>query len=461
MVFSLVCGGCSQSDQTTAAKTDAATTEQLAEEAYVYALPILMSYKTMYQYSIAKGPNYKAPFNVLKNTARVYGPKDTTVISANSDTPYSLLWMDLRAEPIVLSIPKIEAKRYFVAQTQDLSTYLLPYIGSRTTGNDGGTFMVTGPNWKGEQPKGIDKVIPSETDFAFTVYRTQLFNADDLTNVEKVQAGYKVQTLSSYLGKAAPPTAPKLDFPDWGDQKDPGKNFIEYLNFCLQFITPDAQDKAMWAKLAPIGVGPGKAYDFDKLPADQQAAVAKGVESASNKITEASKKATDTAGQTREGYKHDWLYRAVITKMGWGANVPKEASYPILRTDANGDMLDASKHNYTLTFENGKLPPVKAFWSVTMYDGKSQLMIENSINRYLLNSTMLDTMKKGDDGSITLYFQKDSPGKDLEANWLPAANGPFYMLMRVYWPNTAFLDGSWKLPAIQTAKYLLSRRPSN
>ena len=174
MVVSLVSGGWSQSDQ-----TDAAKTEKLAEEAYVYALPILMSYKTMYQYSIAKGPNFKAPFNELKNTARVYGPKDTTVISANSDTPYSLLWMDLRAEPIVLSFPKIEAKRYFVAQTQDLSTYLLPYIGSRATGNDGGTFMVTGPSWKGKQPKGIDKLIPSQTDFAFTVYRTQLFNADD------------------------------------------------------------------------------------------------------------------------------------------------------------------------------------------------------------------------------------------------------------------------------------------
>ena len=456
MTASIVNTGCSTSseNETSTGTASAADMQALAEEAYIYAFPILMSYKTMYQYSVEPGtPNYKAPFNELKNTARVYGPQDTTVITANSDTPYSLLWSDLRAEPIVLTIPGIEAKRYFVAQTQDLSTYLLPYIGSRTTGNKGGTYMITGPDWKGGKPEGIDMMIPSETDFAFTVYRTQLFNPGDLDSVKKIQAGYKVQTLSSYLGKPAPAAAPKLDFPDWGDQKEPGNDFIGYLNFCLQYITPDAEDKAMWEKLAPIGVGAGKVFDYAKLPADQQATIAKGVKAASKQIIDATPQYADAiTGQTRENYKHNWLYRAVVTKMGWGANDPHEASYPLLQVDGDDNKLDASQHNYTMTFAKGKLPPVKAFWSLTMYDGKTQLMINNPINRYLLNSPMLPDMQMGADGSLTLYIQKDSPGKELEANWLPAPNGPFYVLLRLYWPEEAFLNKSWKAPAVQIVK---------
>lgn len=426
----------------------------LTEEAYVYAFPILMSYKTLYQYSVDdKNPNFKAPFNQIKNTARVYGPQDTSVISANSDTPYSLLWTDLRAEPVVLTIPKIEKKRYFVAQTQDLSTYLLPYIGSRTTGNDGGVYMITGPDWTGDKPDGVDMLIPSRTQFAFTVYRTQLFNPDDLKNVTDIQAGYKVQTLSDYLGKDAPPAAAGIDFPGWGDQKEPGKDFIELLNFNLQFITPDDTERALWDKLASIGVGPDKAFEFDKLTPDQQAAMEAGVTAAAKKIVDGTPQYADAiTGQTRANYKHNWLYRAVVTKMGWGANDPHEASYPLIQVDGNGDKLDGGKNNYTISFDKGALPPVNAFWSLTMYDGKSQLMIDNKLNRYLLNSPMLDDLVKGDDGSLTLYLQKDSPGAELEANWLPAPNGPFYMLLRLYWPKETFLKGDWKVPPVQIAK---------
>ncbi|NND15143.1 MAG: DUF1254 domain-containing protein, partial [Eudoraea sp.] len=404
---------------------------QLTEEAYIYAMPILMSYKTMYMYSVdEKSSQYKAPFNQLMNTHRVYGPKDVAVISANSDTPYSLLWTDLRAEPIVLSFPEIEKGRYFVAQTQDLSTYLLPYIGSRTTGNDGGTYMITGPDWKGENPEGIDMLIPSTSQFAFTVYRTQLFNSEDLTNVEKVQEGYKVQTLSDFLGTDAPIAPPKIEFPDWKNQKEPGDDFISYLNFCLQFINPDETEKALLEKLAPLGVGAGTGFNLKSLPAEQQQAISAGVKSAKQKIIDSSNKyAQLMAGQTSENYDHDWLWRAYVTKMGWGANDPTEASYPLIETDGSGAKLDASKNNYTITFEQGKLPPVNAFWSLTMYDGTSQLMIENPINRYLLNSTMLSEMKKNPDGSLTLYLQYEAPEKGLGNNWLPAPNGSFYMLL--------------------------------
>ena len=432
---------------------DTKNNQALVEEAYIYGLPIVMSYKTMYAYAIdSKGPNFKAPFNQIKNTARVYGPEDTAVVSANSDTPYSLLWMDLRAEPVVLTVPKIDKKRYYSVMLQDLGTYLIPYIGSRTTGSDGGSYLMTGPAWKGEKPKGIDQVMKSETDFLFAVYRTQLFNAADLDNVKKVQTGYKVQTLSEFLGTKAPAAAPTLDFPVWDEEEATGNNFIAYLNFLLAHVTPDATEKALWEKLAPIGVAPGKAFDYAKLSAEQQKAISAGVASAKDKIKTRVSAIVVLAGQTEADYNHDWLKRAAITQMGWGANDPKEASYPQFQKDGDGNPLDASKGNYTLTFAKGQQPPVKAFWSLTMYDGKTQLMIDNPIKRYLLNSPMIPNMKMGDDGSLTLYIQKDSPGKDLEGNWLPAPDGPFYMLMRLYWPKEAFLKGTWEVPAVQKAK---------
>ena len=199
-------------------------------------------------------------------------------------------------------------------------------------------------------------------------------------------------------------------------------------------------------------MGPGKAFDYAELSTDQQAAIENGVEAASQTIVDTTPKYADAiTGQTRKNYKHDWLYRAIVTKMGWGANDPHEASYPLLQVDGDGDHLDASRRNYTITFAEGKLPPVKAFWSLTMYGGKSQLMIENPINRYLINSPMLPDLTTGADGSLTLYLQKDSPGRGLEANWLPAPNGPFYMLLRLYWPEEAFLNKTWMVPAIEKA----------
>ena len=195
--------------------------------------------------------------------------------------------------------------------------------------------MIAGPAWKGDKPEGIDKVIPSRTDFTFTVYRTQLFSPEDLENVTNIQAGYQVQTLSEFLGEATPAAAPEIDFPAWGDQKEPGNDFIRYLNFCLQYITPDDVEKALWEKLAPIGVGPGKAFDYSRLSADQQAAIAAGVKAAGQKIIDATPQYADAiTGQTRENYEHNWLYRAVVTKMGWGANDPREASYPLSRSMA-------------------------------------------------------------------------------------------------------------------------------
>src|SRR5437016_2316859 len=213
-----------------AADITPAEAKAIAEEGFIYGLPIVMNYAVMYEYAVDKNSGqYKAPFNQINNEARVFTYKDTAVVTPNSDTPYSILWLDLRAEPIVLSVPAVDKARYFSVMLCDGNTFNYGYIGSRATGSDAGDYLVVGPNWQGTTPPGIKKVFQSSTQFSAAAYRTQLFNAADMPNVEKVQAGYKVQTLSAYLKQPAPPAASAIDFPKI-DTELVKKNFFEYLD---------------------------------------------------------------------------------------------------------------------------------------------------------------------------------------------------------------------------------------
>src|SRR6476469_3708040 len=197
-----------------AADLTPAETKAIAEEGFIYGLPIVMNYGVMYEYSVDKNSGqYKAPFNQIKNEARVFTYKDTAVVTPNSDTPYSLAWLDLRAEPMVLSMPAVEKSRYYSVMLCDGNTFNYGYIGSRATGSEPGNYMIVGPDWKGDTPVGIKKVFHSTTQFSLAVYRTQLFNPADMPNVVKVQSGYKVQPLSAFLEQPAPPAAPAIDFP--------------------------------------------------------------------------------------------------------------------------------------------------------------------------------------------------------------------------------------------------------
>lgn len=437
-------------------------TKDIGEEGFIYGLPIVMNYSVMYDYAVDKDSGqFKAPFNEIKNEARVYTYKDTAVITPNSDTPYSFVWMDLRAEPIILSVPKVEKNRYYSVQLQDGNTFTYGYIGSRATGNEAGDYMVVGPDWKGEAPKGIKKVFRSTTQFSLAAYRTQLFGPDDIDNVRLVQAGYNVQPLSSYLGTAAPPPAPVIDFPKI--DKDLMKaHFFEYLDFALQFAPPGEDEKEIRAKLAQIGVGAGKSFDFHELPLGHRLEVGLGMKQGGKKIDKfLASYPKDINGWKlaswfgdRAFYKGNWLLRAAGAKAGIYGNIAKEATYPITRVDGEGKRLDGSKANYTLTFAKGEYPPVNAFWSVTMYDGKTQLLIKNPINRYLINSPMLPELKKNKDGSLTIFIQAESPGAEKEPNWLPAPDGPIYLAMRLYWPKIEAPsvlppgDGSWQPPGI-------------
>ncbi len=460
---------------TQAAKKDAAAgipapaiaeVKAIAEEGFVYGLPLVMNYGVMHEFVIDKNSGqYKAPFNAINNQHRVFTYEDTAIPTPNSDTPYSMAWLDLRAEPVVISVPAVDPKRYYSIMLNDGNTFNYGYIGSRATGSEAGDYLIAGPRWKGETPPGIKKVFNSTTDFSLAVFRTQLIDAKDMPNVEAVQAGYKVQPLSAFLNQPAPPAAAAVDWPKF--DKDLVKTeFFDYLDLALQFAPAGPEEEAIRAKLASIGIGPGKKFAFKDLSLEHKAAILLGMKEGDKKVTE--KVASlgkhingwnvSSAFGDRAFYNGDWLLRAAAARAGIYGNDAVEAMYPMTKTLADGTVLDGSKHNYTLTFAKDQFPPVNAFWSVTMYDAKNQLLVKNPINRYLINSPMMSGMKKDKDGSLTLYVQKDSPGKDKEANWLPAPDGEIYLVMRLYWPKDtppSILpagEGTWQPPALQVAK---------
>ena len=441
-----------------AAPSTAQDEKQIAEEAYIYAFPMLMNYGTMYEYAIDENSGqYKAPFNQIFNEANVFTPKDTAIVTPNSDTPYSFLWMDLRAEPLVLCVPEVEKGRYYSVQLVDMYTFNYAYIGSRATGNGAGCYVVAGPNWKGDPPSGVRKVLRSETEFSLAGYRTQLFGPADMQNVKKIQAGYRVQALSAFLKQPAAPAAPAITWPKFDKKLTMEEQPFSYLNFLLQFCPLVPEETALRARFAKIGIEAGKPFDVSPTSLWTRLELKLAVLGGFEKI----KKGREHFGSTVNGwrvalsgigdratYKGDWLQRAVVAAAGIYANTPVEAVYPILATDSEGSKPDGAKHRYTLTFPAGGLPPVNAFWSVTMYDAKTQLLVANPIDRYLINAPMLPSLAKNADGSLTLYLQKDSPGKDKESNWLPAPDGPIYLVMRLYWPKPDALERKWKPPAV-------------
>ncbi len=314
---------------------------------------------------------------MLHNEARVYSPKDTAVSTPNSDTPYSFVQ----------------------------------------------------PGWSGDTPAGIGKVLRSETEFAFTIFRTQLFEPSDLANVEKVQAGYSVAPLSQHVGKTAPAPSSAINWPA-ADAQMFGTDFPKYLNFLLQF-TPESAipepERGLRERFAKIDIGPGEPYDFSKLSAEHQAALTDAIKAATTRIAATAEHVGTTidgwqigaVAGSREFFGGNWALRAAGAKLGIYGNDANEATYPFTRNDVNGVPLDGSQHAYTLTFPADAMPPVNAFWLVTMYDGTTQLLIDNPIDRYLINSPMLPELKKNSDSSLTIYVQHRSPGKEKEANWLP------------------------------------------
>ncbi|MGA7224465.1 MAG: DUF1254 domain-containing protein [Candidatus Acidiferrales bacterium] len=451
-------GGSQQESQGGPGGLTSDETRQIAKDAYIYGFPIVTNYQTMHKQAIDLGnPDYRAPFNALTSSTNVATPDDKFVVTPNSDTPYSYLWLDLRAEPVVVTMPKIGKDRYYSGQLIDLYTFNFAYLGTRGFGNDGGVFIVAGPNWTGETPKGVIALLRPETEFAYVLFRTQLFDPADLGNVKKIQLGYKAEPLSKFLGQPAPKAASTVNWPKPTDNMLTSAALFPYVNFMLQFCPPNPSETVLMAGFAKLNIGAGKTFDFAKLPAEKQKAVNDGIADAENDLNALMKQingdqvfSSDMFG-TRAFLKGNYLYRYAGAKLGLYGNSGEEAIYFAYFVDANHTPLDASKTNYELNFPKGQLPPGRAFWSITMYDGKSQFLVANPLKRYLVNSTMLKSFKYDGDGSVTFYIQKSSPGPAEESNWLPVPDGPFYTILRVYMPAPGVADGSWKKPGMRPA----------
>lgn len=428
-----------------------------AKEAYIYGFPLVDSYRIQHSYFIdSNNPEYKGGWNEVHNTARVFTPDDKAIQSPNSDTPYSFVGADLRAGPIVLSVPEVEKDRYYSIQFIDWHTFNFAYVGSRATGHGEGKFLLAGPGWKGETPAGIKDIIRCETEFAFLLYRTQLFGPGDIDNVMKIQAGYKVEPLSSFTGTATPKSENAVFLtPLDRDEQKASVKFFELLDFVLRFCPVDPTETELRATFAKFGIRAGTPFKADSLSSEARKAVEQGISDAWKEFEAFKKAKLDTGAVasgdmvgTREYLKNNYLYRMAAAVLGIYGNSKQEAMYPVYFVDADLKPMIGINH-YSLRFPPGELPPVNAFWSLTLYTLPESLLSANPLNRYLINSPMLPGLKKDPDGGVTLYVQNASPGKDREANWLPAPAGPFFCAMRLYWPKDEALNGKWKAPPLK------------
>lgn len=433
----------------------------IVRDAYVYAYPLVLTDATLRQLTnFAAQPTGAAsahgPANRFNHARAFPTPDSRVVIRSNVDTLYSSATLDLKADPLVLSVPAVD--RYFMLPMLSLWTDVFAVPGTRTTGrNTARDFLVVGPLWRGDVPNGL-AVIKSPTRYVWIIGRTQTNGTADYDNVHKVQDGFTVTPLSAWRkGAYVPPKGtvdPAIDMktppPAQVDAMDAAAFFGRVAEL-LQENPPQPCDYPIVHRLERVGLVIGEQFDLKKAPADIQRAFERGTAVGKTRVAALGKKAAGTGGKgwiytTRGGaYGVDYDYRAAIAAMGLGMNLPLDAVYPSLSTDSDGRPLDGN-NTYVLHFEKGHLPPVAAFWSVTAYDAEGYF-IPNPLNRQAIGDR--DQLVTNDDGSLDLYIQSDSPGKVKEANWLPVAKAPFTLLLRLYSPQGDVLDGSWTPPPIQ------------
>lgn len=419
----------------------------IAKGAWIYAYPMMENYNTMYLQAVdAKSAAYVGGFNKYRHYSEPFTPANRDIVTPNNDTPYSWAWLDLRAEPIVLTVPTVPKDRYYVCQWFDLFTYNFAYVGVRATGFEGASYMFAGPNWKGETPKGIKQVFRAETDLVGTLTRTALNGPEDVANVRAIQAGLKLRPLSAFLGQPAPPPAPAITFPVPDKAREASSDFIAYLNFLLQFAEPPHPvEVTLRGRFALIGIAPGAPWDPSKVEPAVLAAIRAGVVEGQRELQDRADATLDSNGLfgPRDPTRPNYLNRAVAARKGIYGNSREEAWY-------GGHVGDGTKPA-TIHFDKGNLPPANFFWSMTLYTLPDRLLYANAINRYSIGDRTKG-LKYGADGSLTITVSHDPPANaDAKANWLPAPNAKYSLVTRIYGPKPELMDGTWKLPPLQPA----------
>lgn len=443
--------------ETKAKGASSAQLQDAAVDAYVYGYSLItMEYTRRVMTNAPKSDGKLAPMGEFAHLRSFPTPKDKEVTAPNADTLYSLAWLDVTNQPYVFSIPASQ-DRYFLMPMLSGYTNVFQVPGKRTTGNGAQTYLVTSPTWKGEVPKGMTHY-PSPTGLVWILGRTYSNGTpEDLAIVHKFQDGLKLVPLASW-GKTYTPALGKVD--KTINMKTPpreqvnalsGQSYFTLLATLMKTNPPTAADAPIVKKMEMLGLTPGKDFDFNALPEETKTALnqatAKGLQKVIAHRSKAGKIVNDWVYAAKTGdYGTDYLQRAFITYFGLGANLKQDAIYPSDEVDSKGVALDGA-NKYVLHLKS--VPPVNGFWSFTMYNAE-YFFVENSLNRYNLNSR--NNFKFNKDGSLDLYFQKDSPGADKEANWLPTPAGKFNLMLRTYWPKEEMLTGKWTAPAIQKVK---------
>jgi len=434
--------------------------QQIAREAYTYGYPLVTMDLTRRQQTNVREPDdAHAPMGQLIKM-RAYPAVDNKGAAApNADTMYTMVWYDLSTEPWVFSIPDM-GDRFYIMPVLSSYNEVFHVAGSRATGGKPQKFVITGPGWSGPLPEGLTQV-KSPTALVWICGRIYCTGTpEDYKAVHEVQDQYSSVPLSAY-GKAYSPPPAVVD--EKFDMKTAVRKqvnalsleeFFDYFARLLKNNPPKPEDAAIVARMARIGIVPGQDLDRSKLPVlggklDPKIALLEMVE-----ILKTTKAVNGWLYWTSDAgtYGTDYAQRAMVTLIGPGLNFPQDAVYPFSEKDEHGEKYDGAAHNYVIHFEKGQMPPVKGFWSLTMYDPEF-FFVPNPINRY--NLSQRNTFVTNPDGSVDLYLQAESPGPDKEANWLPAPKGKFIPMLRLYWPQDtppSILGGSWKPPALKIAQ---------
>ena len=428
-------------------------------EAYLYFYSLVTMDITRKQLTnVERAEGISAPMNTFANIPAYPTADMRVVVRPNFDTLYSSGWLDLTKEPVVASVPDTGG-RYYLFPMLDMWTDVFASPGWRTTGTQAANFLVTPPGWTGSVPDGMQQ-IKAPTPYVWIIGRTKTDGPPDYDAVHKIQAGYKITPLSRW-GKTAEAITGRVD--SSVDMKTPPKiqvdtmsadKYFTYAAELLKVNPPHITDEPIVARMRRIGIDVGRSFDFAKLdpavqkalgsaPADAQALMKWKVPTLARVVNYWSMN-TDTMGV----YGNYYLKRAIVTQIGLGANLPEDAIYPLNLGDETGHALSGA-NKYVLHFDKSQLPPVNAFWSVTLYDSEG-FQVANSINRFAVSSWM--PFKYNADGSLDLYFQNESPGTGKEANWLPAPKGAFNLTMRLYAPKDDALTGKWNPPPVTKAE---------
>jgi hypothetical protein len=431
---------------------------QIAERAYIYGYPLVTMEFTRRVMTNAEHPgDNHAPMGQFYRAATYPNAQFRDVTAPNADTLYSVAWLDLTHGPYVFSLPD-QGDRYYLMPMLDAWTNVFTVPGKRTTGDGAQTYAITGPGWRGQLPAGV-KQLAAPTNLIWILGRTYCTGTpEDYQAVHALQAQYKLVPLAEY-GKPYTPPAGKVD--PSVDMKTAVREQVnrlsaqEYFSLLAKLMKdnpPAKEDAPIIAEMAKLGIAPGQPVDLAKLGQDVNERLAKVPAAAFGKIMGHFR----SAGQDENGwvfttqtglYGTDYLQRALITAIGLGANRPQDAVYPTSEVDSQGQPYSGA-NRYVVHFANGETPPAEAFWSITMYNSE-YFFVDNPLNKYTVSPR--NELKYNGDGSLDLYIQRDDPGPEKQANWLPAPEGKFILMLRMYWPREkapSILDNTWKIPPV-------------